>query len=127
VDTLPIIGFEVASVVLDSSVDILFGLDHSTSLRIESDFRMTNLVTGIATRVHFAPYENDPATPTGLTEVALLLRRTIETAIYENNGALRIEFSDGLELSVDPPHDFEAWTLAGPGFFYVGTPGAEGS
>lgn len=55
-----------------------------------------------------------------------LIGQTVESAITEKAGTLRIVFSNGAIIAVPPDEDYEAWNVSGPnGALVVSMPGGE--
>lgn len=55
-----------------------------------------------------------------------LTGQTITTSVAEDSGALRVDFTHGARLRIEPDSGFEAWTVAGPnGMKVVCLPGGE--
>jgi Family of unknown function (DUF6188) len=69
--------------------------------------------------------------PEGESDDALQLLRqlvghTIEEAMADGAGALRVVFEGGARLTVEPDPAYEAWSVSGPdGALVVSTPGGE--
>lgn len=58
------------------------------------------------------------------TPVKGLVGHTVEEAIADENGSLRVTFDNGTRLLVEPDPAYEAWNVSGPdGALVVSTPG----
>ncbi|MFB1295707.1 DUF6188 family protein [Mycobacterium sp. pW049] len=108
-------GRRVQSVLIENSV--VFELSGGCFIVIQSRMRIER-ATGA--RTLFA--EEDPDEE--LQPIRELVGSTIDEATVDPAGALRVRFSDGTRLQVEPDDAYEAWNVSGPnGALTVCTPG----
>lgn len=68
--------------------------------------------------------EDDP--DEAVEPVRQLVGQTVEDALADESGALRVSFSGGTRLEVPPDAAYEAWNVSGPnGALVVCTPGGK--
>jgi hypothetical protein len=110
---LGLAGWEATAIVLDSGVQILFGLKHEYTLRIERTFTV-QVGPSDPTEVAFAPYEPDAPAPHGIDALARIVHTVVQQAEAHQDGSLRVAFARDLLLHVPPGEGYEAWMLTGP-------------
>ena len=109
IETLPLGG-----ITFDNNVVMSFGYDQKVRLRIESDFSLTNGITGSSELLHFVPSE-EPRRDSSFRQLLLLVNQTVESAGISAIGVLTLRFSGGAKVSIDPHGRYEAWEIMGPG------------
>jgi len=92
-------------------------LDTETEIVIEEPF----VITG--------PEDSwtlDPANPESMCPALSLLRKKVSTVVMEKVGTLRVNFSEGLQIVVNPNSEYEAWHVnLLEGWKFVAMPGGE--
>lgn len=102
---LPFPGQTVKRVIFDHSVSL--GGDGEGFLQIEQECE----VSVDAVRAVVDPERTGQYAPLFVA----LLHRTVAAATADDTGALRVSFSGGASLSVQPVDAHEAWTFSGAG------------
>lgn len=106
---LSLTGKEVSLLLIDYAFGLTFvgdGEADSAHLRIGGTFKFVDADTTL---------ELDPEQTMSLYPALSLSRKTVEVAIAEKSGTLRIDFTDGVKLSVEAREKYEAWELSGMG------------
>lgn len=108
-------GRRVQSVLIENSV--VFELSGHSFMMIQSAIRFER---GTDAMTLSAEDDTDEA----LQPIRELVGSTIDEATVDAAGALRVDFSDGTRLDVEPDDAYEAWNVSGPdGALIVCTPG----
>lgn len=117
VTTLGIDGMDVESVACDYTVRLQLTAGHIIVIESPFTFEVASQSTTLS--------------PEDDSEGALHLLRplagqTVDSAIAGADGGLRVNFTSGAVLSVEPDPAYEAWSVAGPdGALVVSTPGGK--
>ncbi|WP_235065553.1 DUF6188 family protein [Mycolicibacterium iranicum] len=108
-------GRRVQSVLIENSV--VFELSGHSFMMIQSAIRFER-----GTDAMTLSAEDDPNQ--ALHPIRVLVGSIIDEATVAAAGALRVDFSDGTRLDVEPDDAYEAWNVSGPdGALIVCTPG----
>jgi hypothetical protein len=114
-----LIGSSITAIVLDGTIQLLFGEDQRSNLRIEVPFSV--LEKGEPSEVSFSPATGQ--SPQGMGILASIFRATVIGAVALEDGSLLIELSGERTVAVEPSLDYEPWTLTGPAGTLVSLPG----
>lgn len=110
-------GKQVQSVLVDYT--IRFELEDTYFIVIESPF---TFVAG-NDALSLSP-ENDA--PDAFEPLRRLVGQEVHTAVADDAGSLRVCFSGGASIFVEPDAAYEAWSVSGPdGALVVSTPGGK--
>jgi hypothetical protein len=109
-----LVGVEVSKILLVGLIRLSFGKRRDCELSIERDFVVRTSENPEGVVVEFRPYLSDWK-PTGMNELISLFHSVVERASASPEALLRINFSDGRSLEVQPDPQFEGWnfTIAG--------------
>jgi hypothetical protein len=100
---LPLVRHTIVS--LEFGFSLTLRTDRGCEIRIESNFRVTELGTEVFRGVpHTLLSEND--------SVQSLVGRLVAHATASSDGGLLVNFADGTTLVVPVDPNFEAWTIA---------------
>lgn len=109
-------------IVTQCRIDYSFGLElwklkeHYLSLRIEGIFRFDS-----GEKIYNIFVEKDPES---VGPVLRIINQEIKSITINKDGDLELVFTNGMNISVSPSPDFEAWTLSGAGgLLFVCSPG----
>lgn len=103
--TLTVSGWIVDRCVIDAAFMLEFLHEANTlSIRIEGDFELKPLSTK---RIL------SPTQPESLGEALILMRKTLLSIEIYKSGTLDLQFSDGINLTVNPHKDYETWEIIG--------------
>ena len=108
----------VTEIRLSSLVEILMGQDFDKTtnrytLQIERAFIVRSPGDPNGTEVEFRPFD-DGSVPTGMNELASLVRSIVSAADAAPDATLRISFSGGRSIEVPPDPQYEGWNLWAP-------------
>lgn len=115
---LPLTGWCVTQCCVDHVFTIkLWGQQGGFSIRIEADFAF--LPSRDAEIVHIRP-----GIIRELAPALEVFGSSIDRALVYEGRKLRIDFSNGMSIRVEPDENYEAWVVSGPhGFHVVALPG----
>jgi hypothetical protein len=116
-------GEVVSAIVLDSNVVILIGPRREHEFRIENDITGENHATGSRFAVRYDPYNRTDPARENLTELAVIIAKTVVHAKAYLTGILEIVLDDGTVLTVVPKERYEAWTNTFGNFILSCPPG----
>ena len=102
-------GLRVEEIRVDFRLLLLFGRDVELAVEQRASVSLGGLKAPGADALVLTPETGDVA------GVLPLLRATVLSSVAFKSGTLRIVFSTGHHLNVEPSEQFEAWTAAGPG------------
>jgi Family of unknown function (DUF6188) len=103
-------GLPVKGILLSGLIKLLFGKDQDTILHIERDFTVWTSSGASGAKVEFRPYLEDWA-PSGMQELARLFNSVVSKAEADPDATLRLTFTNGYRLQIDPDPQYEGWTL----------------
>lgn len=112
---IPIVGTVVTQLRFDFAFTLTF--DANVDLRIETGFSMVAAGGGLET---FDP----DVDLVRMGDLLTLHQAEVKSAVTDEIGNLRVDFSDGRTLQCRPDQQYEAWNLSGEdGLLYVCLPG----
>jgi hypothetical protein len=117
-----LVGVEVSQIVLIGLVRIDFGKDRAYRLSIERDFVVRTSDSPEGAVVEFRPYLKDWK-PTGMNELISIFHSVVERASASPDAVLRVDFTDGKSLEVQPDAQYEGWNFSIAGVRYGQTAG----
>ena len=102
-----LIGTEVVEIKLYGGIELIFGEERHSYLRIESAFRIIR--EGENFKVHFVPARSEESS--GLDHLAAIFRKTVIAAFAGVSGDLTLDFSNSVRLLIEHD-DYEAWNFS---------------
>lgn len=114
------LGFQGQSIISeDFGYTVSLNLSGGYEIRIETDFSLHDSEGDF----RLSPGVDPDA---GALRLRALTGNVVTESRAESSGTLRLGFADGARLRVEPDHNFEAWTIAGPNGMKVACmPGGE--
>jgi hypothetical protein len=103
-----LIDTEVVEIKLYGGIELIFGEDRESVLRIESDFQIVQ--GGKNINVRFSPSRNEESF--GLNHLAAIFRKTVIAALAGAAGDLTLDFSNSVRMNIEHNDNYEAWMLS---------------
>lgn len=103
-----LIDTEVVEIKLYGGIELIFGEERNSVLRIESDFLIVR--GGENFKVRFSPSRYEESS--GLDHVAAIFRKTVIAAFAGAGGDLTLDFSNSVRLHIEHDDNYEAWILS---------------